>query len=210
MLQSLPESIGALTSLKRLSLACSLTTGNKVLQELPASFATLTALEELYLDKCKVLRNLPVGPWKRLRILQMRECKSITALPECIGELISLKEWNMSKCIALMLLPESVGQLQSLEDLTLSKCKSLRSLPPTLGQCSSMVWLDVRGCKRLTELPPSFSQTPLRVLDLGQCKALHTKIPNIVSLQELRINWVVSMDLIPSELHDRVVMIESG
>jgi leucine-rich repeat protein SHOC2 len=196
--------------LKRLSLACSFTTGNKVLRELPASFANLTALEELYLDKCKVLKNLPVGPWKRLRILHMRECKSITELPDQVGDWISLKEWNMAKCIALTQLPESVGQLQSLEDLVLSKCKSLRSLPSTLGHCSSLVWLDVRGCKRLTELPSSLSQTPLRVLDLGQCKALDTRIPIMASLQELRINWVVSMDLIPSELHDCVVMIESG
>jgi leucine-rich repeat protein SHOC2 len=140
----------------------------------------------------------------------MRECKSITELPESVGGLISLKEWNMAKCIALTQLPESVGQLQSLEDLTLSKCKSLRSLPQTMGQCSSMVWLDVRGCKRLTELPHSLITTPLRILDLGQCKALNTVIPNIPSLQELRINWVISMDLIPSELHDRVVTIESG
>lgn len=57
---------------------------------------------------------------------------SITALPECIGDLESLKTLHLAGC-PLTALPESIGRLKNLEVLDLSGCP-LDRLPDSLGQ----------------------------------------------------------------------------
>jgi hypothetical protein len=74
-LSELPESIGGLQNLRKLTFGGSSGVANKTLKNLPESFCNLEKLEELVLDKCKGLESLPqnFGNLKALTHLYMRE-----------------------------------------------------------------------------------------------------------------------------------------
>ena len=109
-LQSLPKSIGELTSLRILHL------DNNVLTSLPESIGNLNNLTELALDENKI-NSLPVsiGNLTNLQGLSMDNNK-LNTLPENIGKLKNLRELYLNYN-QITILPESFGNLKNLEIL---------------------------------------------------------------------------------------------
>jgi Leucine-rich repeat (LRR) protein len=201
----LPDSICSLPNLRKLLLG-HVSSGNKVLTQLPMHLGNLVNLQVLVLDKCKTLESLPesIGNLTLLQELQMRECKSITSLPESIGNCRNLREVGLSKCFGLVGLPASICQWTKLEELLLTKCKKIQQLPEELGCCSSISVLDLRNCKTLECLPASMGQlTNLRILDVSHCKALK-EIPDVFDglekLSQVHCSDLLAIQTLPSSL----------
>jgi hypothetical protein len=51
-------------------------------------------------------------------VLQLEFCSNIQALPEWLGDLVSLEELLINGCTGIRSLPESIQQLTNLKDLT--------------------------------------------------------------------------------------------
>ena len=172
-LTTLPEGIGGLTALKRLTLDhCfalaallaaigelkSLTELNlnvcESLVALPDSIGGLAALETLILFGCQKLVALPkgIGDLKALTVLCLDECSSLAALPDTIGGLGALTELNLCRC-PITALPDAIGELKALTELNLAGCKSLTSLPDTIDGLTALKELGLEGCKSLAALP---------------------------------------------------------
>lgn len=94
MMDSLPQSIGCLTSLTHLTIACD------NLKQLPETFHHLTSLRELDLAGCGALTALPenIGKLSALEALYVGPCSAIQCLPESIKHLTNLRRLNISGC----------------------------------------------------------------------------------------------------------------
>ncbi len=173
--QSLPESIGDLKWLQKLSLI------NNKLTKLPNSFGKLESLEILWLNKNKIVQ-LPesFGNLKSLKNLDMSNNK-LSSLPESFGNLSSINVLQMQGN-KLESLPNSFGNLKSLRELDLFSNK-LSSLPESFGNLSSLSVLYLHS-NNLNSLPGSFNNlTNLKRLYLNNNK--FRNFPNL-SLKNLR------------------------
>jgi Leucine-rich repeat (LRR) protein len=198
LLTALPEEIGKLKNLKKLSFGGSVGTANKTLKTLPESIGQLENLQELVLDQCKVLVAVPetIGNLRKLTHLRLRGCKSITELPESIGNCTALIEVSFAKCFALKSIPDSIRKWSHLEDLNLSKCKALTEVPSAIGDCKKLCYLNLRSCVSLHTLPDSLGGMPrLRFLDLAMCDSLKM-VPTFMATGNYGDSWRMEpMDL---------------
>ena len=55
------------------------------------------------------------------KAIDLKECTKLTALPDSIGEIKTLKALKLSGCVSLSYLPDTIGQLKALS-LELSDC----------------------------------------------------------------------------------------
>ena len=142
ILSSFPESLCALTELRRLVLLAPLEPTS-----IPAEISSLQKLEEL--DLCCDLRSLPkeLGELSGLTKLDLSQNRDLgTALPAGeafpaeLGKMKSLRDLNLSEC-GLSAVPAFVCELKSLESLNLSYCAEAQIRTP----------LDflIKGCPRL-------------------------------------------------------------
>ena len=165
-LLTLPESIGDLKSLTNLGIRVEIST-------LPESIVELSSLKELKLssnDFSTLPESITLTKLKSLEKLELcysgilGPYRSLTTLPESIGNLTSLKELSLIE-ILLESLPESIGNLKSLKELTLKK-NQLVSLPESIGNLTSLEKLDLEA-NSLSVLPESIGQlTSLKELNL--------------------------------------------
>lgn len=120
----IPESIGYLSSLKKLSLLYL----GKI--ELPSTIGSLANLEELSLCGSDI-SYLPdeICRLSKLTVLDLHYT-GIRKLPDNIGELWNLTKLDLS-CTPIIRLPISIGELEKLEILDLSYLK-LEYIPPEL------------------------------------------------------------------------------
>ena len=88
-------------------------------------------------------------------------CKALRVLPDSLGQLSALQNFNLTYCSTLDALPDSLGRLSALQHLDLSCCSSLTALPDSAGQLSSLQQLHLAQCSLLVSLPRSFGQLPL-------------------------------------------------
>ena len=96
--------------------------------------------------------------------LRFTKCKTLTILPEMIGDCTSLTELDLSDCTGLTALPDSIGNCTSLTTLKIMSCTGLTALPEAIGNCSSLTTLDVGFCSSLTALPEAIGNcTTLKV-----------------------------------------------
>ena len=114
-LSALPETVGALTNLRSLTLA------RNVIARLPRSLATCANLRTLVLDD------------NRLETLPEEDA--------FFAGLVRLKSFSLARN-ALASLPDGVGRLKALETLNLSG-NALATLPSAIGHCSKLEALDV-------------------------------------------------------------------
>lgn len=87
-----------------------------------------------------------------LSLLDLRDCKSLTNLPESLCKLRSLQNMNLSGCTNLVEIPECIELLEGLSSLDLTFCKSLRKLPESICNMRSLKYLYLSGCSRLFEV----------------------------------------------------------
>lgn len=206
-LRGLPDTIGALTSLRKLNLS-----GCSHLEALPDTIGSLTALRECKLIRCSYLTVLPdtigalisletldisscvsltrlpdtIGRLKALKKLDVADCERLTVLPDTIGSLTALDCFKVASCCILTALPETIGALKKLEHFYTTRCFSLTALPMTIGDLTSLRTLECWNCFRLTALPETIGRlTALQSLNLHGCQNLTTLPQTIGSLRSL-------------------------
>ena len=170
-INTLPESLGALSELQVLSCNC------WGLNALPEALGALSALQGLHLMGCSGLKTLPASLWalSSLQELRLRDCSGLNALWESLGALSGLRVLDLHGCSELTTLPKSLGTLSRLQVLSVYGCKSYS--PETLQLLSGLRKLDLTGCSGLTMLPEWVGMlTRLTELQLQWCSRL-TALP---------------------------------
>ncbi|PPR92115.1 hypothetical protein GOBAR_AA28561 [Gossypium barbadense] len=125
-------------------------------------FTTASNLEVLILEGCTKLVDVhpSIGVLKSLKLLNLRDCKSLRTLPTKIG-MQSLETLILSGCSSLVTLPTKIG-MQSLETLILSGCSSLVRFPEINGKMERLKTLDLSGCYRVENFSENLQQAKLR------------------------------------------------
>ncbi|MBC1218401.1 leucine-rich repeat domain-containing protein [Nostoc sp. UCD121] len=114
--------------------------------------------------------------------------KSLTTLPEEIGQLTNLQILDLKRN-QLSSLPPEIVQLTNLQTLNLSS-NQLSSLPPEMVQLTNIQTIQLWG-NQLSSLPPEFGQlTNLQTLQLwdNQLSSLPPEIVQLTNLQTLDLS----------------------
>ena len=160
------------------------------ISKLPNSIQYLTQLEDLMLYCCRSLTTLPetIGQLKNLRRLDINLC-DIKKLPDSI---VGLKELTELHIISpdLSELPENIGELNKIQKLSISGrmgTTTLNHLPDSIKNLTDLKKLHISGLPYLTALPDSMGElTALKYLEVWQCKNLSSLPASISQLPKLR------------------------
>jgi hypothetical protein len=100
-----------------------------ILIQIP-DFTGIPMLERLYLSGCRnlVVIHPSIGQLRRLVVLDLAECVSLTNLPTMTTEMQALKILNLYGCSKIKKIPEFKGTMKSLSELDLCKLL-LRNYP---------------------------------------------------------------------------------
>ena len=149
-LTSLPDNIGDLSELEKLSLK------NNALSVLPQSISYLTNLQQLILEK-NYFSTLPdnIGDLQNLKILYAHH-NLLVSLPNSFTELDNL-ELLWMQFNNLEYLPENIGNLSSLEKIYLNN-NNLTILPESIGSFSDDFYSMRLDYNELSSLPESICQ----------------------------------------------------
>ncbi|KAA3476589.1 disease resistance protein RGA2-like [Gossypium australe] len=187
-LNSIPPSLGILTSLKSLAICWC-----EELHSLPRGLQNLTSLEYLEIIECPSLVSLPkdIQGLRSLRSLSIEMCSNLKSLPTELQFLTALEHLTIMYCPNLASLPDSFQHLSSLKSLSILNCPELNCLPNGLQYVSSMQNLEIRSCPGLLALPEWIAELPsLRSLALSDChnlSSLPSGLQSVGSLQHLSI-----------------------
>ncbi|XWS41228.1 hypothetical protein CRYUN_Cryun17cG0063200 [Craigia yunnanensis] len=195
-IEQLPSSIGHLSGLKLLNL-----TDCKNLRSLPTKIVGMESLEDLILSGCSNLERFPDidGQMKSLMYLDL-DGTGIEELPSSIGHFSVLKLLNLKDCKSLRSLSTKIVGMKSLKDLTLSGCSNLERFPDIDGEMKSLryLYLDRIG---IEELPSSIGHlSGLKLVNLRGCKSLKslpTKIIEMESLEDLILSGCSNLERFP-------------
>ena len=151
-----------------------------------------------------MLSSLPseLGTMEQLRVLSIRECKSLYKIPKSLARLANLTKLLMPSCGVARFLHSELQGLQNLRLLDLSRCFGLKELPSTLGDLVALTALNLGGCWQLSNLPCSIGElVELEILLLNGCSNLGM-IPDSVTrlgnLIELDVQECTSLTSLPS------------
>jgi len=145
-LRTLPDNIGNLSALKKLSLI------NNEITSLPESITNLDSLKQLLLESNQ-LTSLPENFGKLTNLKELNlSSNQIEQLPMTIGNLILLEKlWASNNQLAD--LPESIANLSKLQWLYLNN-NNLTSLPESIANLESLIIFNVDD-NNLFSLPES-------------------------------------------------------
>ncbi|KAB2059432.1 hypothetical protein ES319_A11G302400v1 [Gossypium barbadense] len=184
-LRSFPTKIGML-SLEKLILS-----GCSKLQSFPEIDGKMECLLELCFDGTNI-KELPssMGNLGRLKVLNLKDCKSLGSLPIKIG-MESLEKLILSGCSNLKSFPEIDGKMECLLELYLDG-SGIKELPISIGNLSSLVLLNLKDCRNLVDLPGSIGGCKsLKSLNLSGCykvEYLPENLQQIEFLEELDLS----------------------
>lgn len=112
-----------------------------------------------------------IGLLKRLKVLNMEDCKRIKSFPAEI-EWASLEVLILSGCLKLSNVQQIVRNAKCLLQLHLDQT-SIEEVHPSIKFLSRLTVLTLRDCKKFVTLPSSFSDLrSLKVLNLNGCSKL--------------------------------------
>jgi C-terminal of Roc, COR, domain/Ras of Complex, Roc, domain of DAPkinase/Leucine rich repeat len=181
-LTEVPESIASLTQLQELFLQ------NNQLTSLPEAIASLTQLQLLHLSSNQ-LTSLPEAIASLIQLKKLYLFNNqLTTLPESITSLTQLRELYLDYN-QLTSLPESIASLSQLQVLFLSN-NQLKSLPQSIASLTQIRGLSLSN-NQLTNLPEAIaSLTRLQELSLdnNQLTSLPEAIASLTRLQKLSLN----------------------
>ncbi|CAL9241825.1 unnamed protein product [Arabidopsis halleri] len=161
-------------------------------------------LATLYLNSTAINELPPaIGNLHGLIFLDLKDCKNLATLPDCLWKLKSLQELKLSGCSKLKIFPTvketmvnlrillldgtSIPQMPSknfdlsfLRRLCLSRNEEICSLLFDMSQLYHLKWLELKYCKNLTSLP----KLPPNLLCLNAhgCSSLRTVASPLASL----------------------------
>lgn len=153
------------------------------LKKFPRIEGDMDCLSKLYLDGTAI-KELPKSI-KRLRgltLLDLTNCKNLTALPDVISSLTILKKIILSGCSTLDEIPDKIGEVECLEELDISGT-AIRQLPRSIVYLKNLKVLSCSMCLGQLGLhllsPSSFPGfRTLMELDLRYCNLYDGEIPN--------------------------------
>ncbi|XP_054783912.1 disease resistance-like protein DSC1 isoform X2 [Prosopis cineraria] len=162
----------SVTSEKRLQLFLSNTAIN---DELCLSSGCLGNIEQLRLDGCQSLINLPYNnaELSDLRSLNISGCNNLASnLHLLLDGFCSVEELLLNDCSNLYELPNNISILSSLQELSLSGSTNLQTVPASIKHLSRLQCLRLDECERLRSLP----ELPPSVVNLSarNCRSLET------------------------------------
>ncbi|XP_058721786.1 putative disease resistance RPP13-like protein 1 [Vicia villosa] len=123
----------------------------------------------------KIVHDL-LPKMKQLRMLSLSSYKSITKVPNSIGNLLDLRYLNLSHT-NIERLPSETCKLYHLQFLLLAGCKRLAELPKDMGKLINLQYLDVSNTA-LREMP----------VQIAKLENLHTLSDFVVSKQNGGLN----------------------
>ncbi|KAM3335548.1 hypothetical protein ACQJBY_029820 [Aegilops geniculata] len=163
------------------------------LTSFPESMKNLTALKVLSLQGCKDSERLPewIGLLTSLQNFEIINCPNLTFLPESMKGLSSLTKLYIKECQGLAVLPECLGQLITLQKLSIHHCPNLISLPESMKGLTSLNKLWIEECQGLDVLPEWLGQLTslqeLNIIDCPNLTSLPRSVQNLTVLKELYI-----------------------
>ncbi|KAK4718319.1 hypothetical protein R3W88_016657 [Solanum pinnatisectum] len=184
----IPEEIGKLTGLTKMSLS-----NNEFTGCIPNTIQGMLSLQELYLDRNKIegpipddmcsLQNLGaldlsqnkfsgsvppcLGKFTSLRILHLDYNRLDSRLPESLGSLKDLLEFSVSSNLLSGQIPFEIGNLQAATIIDLSKNDFSGKIPSTLGGLDKLIYLSLEHNRLDGPIPDSFGKMlALEFLDL--------------------------------------------
>jgi len=190
---ALPETIGYLTKLKRLTLP-----NFALLEKLPLSIERLTTLVSLEFMG-PAIKELPmIGALTKLERLAM-DCSVLLELPEWIGNLRALQTLHLI-LYAVKQLPLSLWELTGLRELELC-VDGLECLSAEIGNFTALCKLDL-GFHNMKKLPASISKlTNLQSLTIDSTALKEVPfLGNLVNVQSLKLYNLFCISELPSEL----------
>lgn len=200
-LKSIPESVGNLKNLVELNIS-----GCYDLESLPKGLGGLESLERLELNQCDELMNLPEGitNLNKLVSLKLENVRNLKSLPKNIGKLNSLTELAIIRAEKLKDIPESVCDLINLVNMRLEKCKKIKSLPNHINKLENLTELTIKGISQLISLPitlVALNKLKKLVIDnCGELKSLPDNINVLNQLEELAIKNLPKLLNLPKTL----------
>ncbi|KAK2972403.1 hypothetical protein RJ640_010840 [Escallonia rubra] len=157
---SIPNQIGMLSKLERLSLP-----SNSLSGILPLSVANLTQLRWLDLGENHISGSIPaeIVNLRNLLSLDVRFNNfsgpiPLSIVPSSIGQLTNLSVLHLGSNHIDGSIPPTIGSLTSLVDLNLSHNYLVGPVPSSIGQLKNLAWLDI--CSNLIDgpIPPSIGK----------------------------------------------------
>ena len=183
---------------------------NSGLASIPQCVMGSNVLKILDLSFCEV-SAIPeeIGKLVSLKILRLDGCKKIEKLPLGINGLKQLSVLSIRLCNSLKKIPDQLGKCTSLHSLHVPHC-ALKYLPASLGKLQSLIKLDLSFCRLLVCLPQSIgSLHKLQHLCLAGCQNLE-ELPNTIGgLTELRslfISGCVALTALPDALSSMAML----
>ncbi|XP_057853108.2 disease resistance protein RPV1-like [Cryptomeria japonica] len=190
-MQSLPDSMGSLTLLERLTLE------NLGVQSLPKSLKQLTNLQTLKINNCPI-GNLEFGrgPFtslfgnlKEIELASTRVSK-ITIFDDCCPRLKILRLWDNNHLMEVDTLPTAV------EEIWVDYCGLLRNISG-IGGMVNLQYLMLIHCPELDTLPSFYKLSSLKVFRLQGDNKVETiqGLQHCTSLEMLTVEgkcWEVS------------------
>lgn len=202
MLSSLPENL-ALVSLKTLILSgCSRFTKFELVSK---------NLEFLHLEGTAI-ESLPstIQDFKKLVLLNLKNCKRLESLPNCLEKLKALEELMLSGCFKLKGLPEIREKMENLQILLLDgtsiQCLSVNDhivnqQPLQMNSLSMLRRLCLSSNDMIYSLQSSISQLyHLKWIDLRYCTNLTSLLTLPPNLQYLNAHACTSLKTVASPL----------
>ncbi|CAJ2638851.1 unnamed protein product [Trifolium pratense] len=152
---------------------------------------------------------------KQLHVLSLSNYKSITEVPNSIGNLLYLRYLNLSHT-KIERLPSETCKLYNLQFLLLAGCRRLIELPEDIGKLVNLIHLDVsdsalrempvqiaklKNLQTLSDFVVSKHSDGLKVAELGKFPQLHGKL-SISQLQN--VNDHLEADQADMKMKERI------
>ncbi|MBA0634774.1 hypothetical protein Godav_022101, partial [Gossypium davidsonii] len=132
-------------------------------------FTTSPNLEILVLEGCTRLVYVrpSVGVLTRLKLLNLRGCKSLRSFPTKIG-MESFEMLILSGCSKLQSFLEIDGKMECLLELCFDGT-NIKELPSSIGNLRRLKLLNLKDCKSLGILPIKIGMESLEIFTLSGC-----------------------------------------
>ena len=134
---------------------------------------------------------------KRLTLLDLENCKSLSGLPSKF-EMESLEIFILSGCSKIKRIPEFMSNMEHLWKLHLDGI-AISKLPSSVEHLTNIASLHLRDCKSLLCLPSTIcSFKSLKDINLAGClkiDSLPEKLWNVESLEELDVSGTALREL---------------